>query len=308
VTVRRALVTGGAGFIGSHLVERLLAVGIEPAVIDDLSMGRRENVPAEAELHEADVRDADALRRAMRGADVVFHEAAKVSIRNSFDGFAGDASVNVMGTINVLRIMAEEKVRRLIYASSMAVYGRNSLPLDEDGRLEPISPYGVGKLASEKYALLMAGHAGLECVVLRYFNTYGPRQTWTPYVGVITIFLNRFLGGEAPMVFGDGEQVRDYIHVGDVVEANLRAMEWPAPCGVFNVGTGTGTSVNGLARLLAARLGSRLLPVHVPSMPGEPADSVAGTEKAERILGFKARARLEDRIDEVVAYIRSGNK
>jgi UDP-glucose 4-epimerase len=214
--------------------------------------------------------------------------------------------VNVMGTVNVLRIMAEEKVRRLVYASSMAVYGDNPLPLDEDGPLEPISPYGVGKLASEKYALLLARHAGLECVVLRYFNTYGPRQTWTPYVGVITIFLNRLLGGEAPVVFGDGEQVRDYIYVGDVAEANLRAMAWPGRSGVFNVGTGIGTSVNQLARLLADRLGSPQEPLHAPSAAGEPADSVAGTGKAERELGFRARGRLDERIDEVIAHVRSG--
>lgn len=304
MTIRRALVTGGAGFIGSHIAERLVQAGIETFVLDDLSLGRRENVPAGAELRVADVRDPEALALAMRGADVVFHEAARVSIRSSFDRFADDAAVNVMGTVNVLRVMAAEKVRRLVYASSMAVYGPHPMPQTEEGPLEPLSPYGVGKLASEKYALLMAGHAGLECVVLRYFNTYGPRQTFTPYVGVITIFVNRLLRGEAPVIFGDGRQVRDYIHVADIAEANLRAMTWPGTSGVFNIGTGIGTSVNEVARLLGLKMGSSLAPVHVPPVPGEPADSVAGTVRAERELGFRARLRLEDRIGDVIASIR----
>lgn len=305
---RKALVTGGAGFIGSHIADRLVDMGIETAVIDDLSVGRRENVSKKAKLIVSDILDYRALKKAMKEVDIVFHNSAKVSIRNSFDNLYNDTNVNVVGTVNVLRAMAENKVKKIIYASSMAVYGKNRLPIPETGILEPISPYGVGKLASEKYCLLMGKFNHFEVVCLRYFNTYGKRQTFTPYVGVITIFINRLLKGEPPIIFGAGNQVRDFICVDDIVQANILSMEKKIHAEILNVGTGIGTTVNEIANLLTRKINPAIKPGHASPRPGEPADSVASGVKAKRLIGFKARFSLEDKIDEVIDWIKYSNE
>jgi len=303
---RRALVTGGAGFIGSHLVERLMHEGLQVVVLDNLSVGKRENVPVGAEFVLGDVNDSDAVTRAMSDVDVVFHLAARVSIRASVTGFYEDAQTNLMGTLNVLRVCAAHGVKKFVYASSMAVYADapQPFPLSEAYETAPISPYGVAKLACERYAALVAGQSGFDAVALRYFNTYGPRQTFTPYVGVITIFIQRLLRGEPPLIFGDGEQCRDFVYVGDVVEGTLRAMSSDAHNEVFNIGSGVGTSVNQVAALLCARLHPDLAPIHVAEHPGELRNSVADIQKARQMLGYEPRSRLEDRIDEIIAWNR----
>ena len=215
---KRALVTGGAGFIGSHLARALLKEHIEVVVLDNLSMGKIENVPEGAEFICGDVRSKDDTIRALHGVDIVFHEAARVSIRSSVEHFHDDAENNLMGTINLLRCCQADKVKKIIFASSMAVYAdcKGPIPIVEDYTTEPISPYGISKLASEKYCMRFSEFTGIDCHVLRYFNTYGTGQTLSPYVGVITIFINRLLDGEPPIIFGDGEQKRDFIHVGDI--------------------------------------------------------------------------------------------
>ena len=303
---RRALVTGGAGFIGSHLVERLLSEGLQVVVLDDLSVGKRENVAPDAEFVEGDVRDSDVVADVTSGVDVLFHLAARVSIRASVAGFYGDAQTNLMGTLNVLQACAANDVQRFVYASSMAVYADSpqAIPLPETYRTEPISPYGVAKLASERYAMLVADQAGFQAVALRYFNTYGPRQTFTPYVGVITIFIQRLLRGEAPVIFGDGEQCRDFVYVGDIVEATFKAMMSDVHGEVMNVGSGTGTSVNGIVALLCARLGLDVVPCHVPQHVGELRNSIADISKARHLLGYDPRGRLEDKMDEIIAWNR----
>lgn len=302
---KKALVTGGAGFIGSHIAGRLRLAGMEVAVIDDLSMGKRENVPDGVEFHQASILDRKALAAALDGVDVVFHNAAKVSIRNSFDDIYGDTETNVLGTVNVLREGGKAGIRKFIFASSMAVYGeRAPLPVQEDGLLEPISPYGAGKLAAESYVRQMSGYYGFESVVLRYFNTYGPGQTCTPYVGVITIFIDSLLQGRPPMVFGTGEQVRDFVYVGDVAQANLLAMERAPDKAVLNIGTGTGTSVNRIAGLLLEKLGADLEPVKAPLPLGEPKDSIADISKARRLLGFDPSTRMEYALGEVIESVR----
>jgi len=303
---RRALVTGGAGFIGSHLVERLLIEGLHVVVLDDLSVGKRENVPPDAEFVKGDVRDPDVVAAAISDVDVVFHLAARVSIRASVAGFYGDAQTNLMGTLNVLQACAANDVQRFVYASSMAVYADSpqAIPLPETYRTEPISPYGVAKLASERYAMLVADQAGFQAVALRYFNTYGPRQTFTPYVGVITIFIQRLLRGEAPIIFGDGEQCRDFVYVGDIVEATFQAMLSDVHGEVMNVGSGTGTSVDEIAALLCARLGPDVVPCHAPEHIGELRNSIADISKARQLLGYDPRGRLEDKMDEVIAWNR----
>ncbi len=302
---KKTLVTGGAGFIGSHIAGRLRLAGMEVAVIDDLSMGKRENVPDGAEFHHASILDRKALQAALEGVDVVFHNAAKVSIRNSFDDIYGDTETNVLGTVNVLREGGKAGIKRFIFASSMAVYGEGArLPVAEDGMLEPISPYGAGKLAAEAYVRQMAGYYGFESVVLRYFNTYGPGQTLTPYVGVITIFINNLLMGRPPMVFGTGEQVRDFVYVGDVAEANLLAMERAPDRAVLNIGSGKGTSVKRIAGILLEKLGADFEPVQAPLPLGEPKDSVADISKARRLIGFAPSTRLEHAIGEVIESVR----
>ncbi|MBC7261312.1 MAG: NAD-dependent epimerase/dehydratase family protein [Chloroflexi bacterium] len=303
---KRALVTGGAGFIGSHLVERLLQEGLQVVVLDNLSVGKRENVPRDAEFVLGDVRDLAMVSKALSGVDAVFHLAARVSIRASVAGFYEDAETNLMGTLNALRACASAGIKKFIYASSMAVYADSAepVPLPETYPTVPISPYGVAKLASERYTMLVAAQSGFQAVALRYFNTYGPRQTFTPYVGVITIFVQRLLRGEPPMIFGDGEQCRDFVYVGDVVEATYRALVSPVDGEVFNVGSGVGTSVNQIAALLCARLGHGIEPQHVPAHPGELRNSVADISKAQRLLGYEPRARLADKIDEIIAWNR----
>ncbi len=301
---KRALVTGGAGFIGSHVAERLVGLGVQVRVLDNLSVGVRENVPQGAELVVGDVRDAATVERALDGVDIVFHLAARVSIRASVDGFYDDAQTNVMGTLTVLQACAEQKVRRFVYASSMGVYADAPTPdpIPETHPTEPISPYGVGKLAGEKYLLCLAGVLGLEPIILRYFNTYGPRQGYTPYVGVITIFIKRLLAGEPPVIFGDGEQRRDFVYVGDVADATVLAAQKDVAGEVFNIGTGRATSVNEVAALLCGKLNPTIRPEYAPAHPGELRYSVPDISKARRLLGYDPKGRLEDKIDEVIAW------
>lgn len=300
-----ALVTGGAGFIGHHLVKHLLDRGLDVTVLDDLSMGRRENVPAAARFLEGDVRNPDVVENALQGVDCVFHEAAIVSIRASVEGFVRDADVNLMGTVNLLQRMARRGVRKAVLASSMAVYADSlsPTPLREDAPVRPISPYGVAKLAAEQYWLLAGRHFGFDATVLRYFNTYGPGQTPTPYVGVITIFIHGLLRGQAPSIFGDGEQRRDFIHVDDIVSANLAVLEHDCGGRIMNVGTGHATSVNEIARELVARIAPHLTPKYVPAVEGEMRNAIADASALRAATGWSPACPRPD-FDRVVEYWR----
>ncbi len=302
---QRALVTGGAGFIGSHLVRALIERGLEVNVLDDLSVGERQNVPDAARFTKGDIRDADAVDEALEGADCVFHNAAIVSVRGSVEAFVGDADVNLMGSLNLLSRMGSAGVRKGVLASSMAVYADSPqpLPLAELYPTEPLSPYGVAKLAAEHYWLQLCSRFGIAATVLRYFNTYGPGQTLTPYVGVITIFINRLLAGEAPVIFGDGEQRRDFVHVDDVVAANLLVLESELADRVFNVGTGRATSVNELARELTRILSPGTKAEYAPAQPGEMRNAVADISAIHAELGFEpTRPRID--LEDVVSYWR----
>lgn len=302
---KKALVTGGAGFIGSHIAGELLKKGLETIVLDNFYMGNKENVPAGAVLIEADCLDREALNKAFSGVDVVFHEAARVSIRHSVNDIFPDAEVNIMGTINVVESAIRNKVKKLIYASSMAIYGdARYLPIDEAHPLEPESPYGISKLTGEKYCLQMAKLFGFEAFALRYFNTYGVRQTLTPYVGVITIFINRLLENKPPVIFGDGKQVRDFVSVEDVARANIQAMESRVAGGVFNIGTGRSRSVNDIAALLIRRIRPEAKPEYGALQPGEPGSSIANIARAMEHLQFMPCFDLEDKIDEIIEWNR----
>jgi UDP-glucose 4-epimerase len=299
-----ALVTGGAGFIGSHLARTLLAQGRSVTVLDNLSVGSRPAVPAGARFIHGDVRDAAAVDAAMRGVDCVMHLAAQVTIRGSFDRFYEDFDTNVMGTARILRAVDPTQIKWFTLASSMAVYADapSAAPIDERHPTEPVSPYGVGKLAAEGVARQILAAKGVPFTALRFFNTFGPGQTYTPYVGVLTIFVTRLLRGESITIFGDGQQQRDFIHVDDIVAGTIGATGGAA--GTFNLGTGRGTSLNQLAALVINRLAPETRAEHAAAQPGELRFSVANIEAARRAFGFAPSRSLERDLDDVIAAVR----
>jgi UDP-glucose 4-epimerase len=303
---QKALVTGGAGFIGSHLTRDLLARGLEVVVLDDLSMGKQENLPTDAQLIVGDVCSPDDVRKALEGVDVVFHEAARVSVRSSIKQFYDDAEINFMGTLNLLQCCANSSVRRIVFASSMAVYADSEYPepITEEYKAEPISPYGIAKLAAEKYCLQLARDMDIDCHVLRYFNTYGVGQSITPYVGVITIFIERLLAGKPPVIFGDGEQRRDFVHVSDIVAANILAMDSEERYGLFNVGTGRATSVKEIAAMLCEKIAPDIAAEYVAAHPGELRYSIADIGRISEILGYSPQVSITERLDEIIDSYR----
>ncbi|MCA9772830.1 MAG: NAD-dependent epimerase/dehydratase family protein, partial [Myxococcales bacterium] len=304
----KACVTGGAGFIGTHLVRALVGRGIEVTVLDDLSLGRRERVPPEARLLVGDILDPKAAAEAVRDADIVFHLAARVAIRSSFECVVEDTRTNVVGTAQMLRAAADAgTVRKFIATSTMAVYAvaPDPKPIPESHPTEPISPYGISKLAAERLTHSMARATGMESAVLRLFNTYGPGQTLTPYVGVVTIFVNKLRAGERPTVFGDGEQARDFVHVEDVVQGYLRAMDAAVTGETFNIGSGRPMTVNEVLARLQAILGTQVEPIRAPAAVGELRYSIADVSQARRLLGYEPKHCFNDTVKSVVSEILS---
>ena len=304
----RALVTGGAGFIGSHLTRALLEEGRTVTVLDNLSVGRRDAVPDGARFVHGDIRDEAAVADALRGVECVFHLAAQVTIRGSFDRFQEDLDTNVMGTARLLRMVDREQVKWFTLASSMAVYAdaASPTPIDESHPTRPLSPYGVGKLAAEDVSSQIMAARGIPFTAVRFFNTYGPGQSFTPYVGVLTIFITRLLRGEPITIFGDGEQQRDFVHVSDIV-AGTMATAGKTP-GRFNLGTGRGTSLNQLAALVIARLAPEQRAHYAAAQPGELRFSVANIEAARRELGYTPKRSLEHDLDDVIAWVGQREK
>lgn len=302
---RRALVTGGAGFIGSRVVRDLLARGLEVTILDDLSTGARDNVPAGAELVVGDVRSAEDVRRALAGVDAVFHLAAKVSVRGSFEYFYDDIETNVLGTVNLLRSLDPQVVRHFVLASSMAVYAESSpgATVPESHPQRPLSPYGVGKMSAELLSQQVLAQLGIPCTVFRYFNTFGPGQRFTPYVGVITIFVTKLLKGEAPAIYGDGMQRRDFVHVDDIAAGTVAALDGPG--GTYNLGTGVGTTVNELAALLVQLVNPAIQVQHAPAAEGELKHSVADISAARRALGYTPRRTLRDDLPATIEAIKA---
>jgi UDP-glucose 4-epimerase len=299
----RVLVTGGAGFIGSHVAEHYLRAGYAVTVLDDLSSGRRENVPAGAEFVEADVRSLDAQRLlAEGGITVLNHHAAQMDVRVSVADPVLDADRNIMGLLNLLVGARAGGVRRVVFASSGGVvYGESEdLPHRETAPKLPVSPYGVSKLTSEYYLAVHAMLHGLETVSLRYANVYGPRQSPHGEAGVVAIFGSRLLRGEPLTIFGDGEQTRDYVFVGDVAAANVAATTWPVPSVqslddlALNIGTGEETSVNALARTLLEVSGGRGEIDHAPPRAGELQRSCVAWDKARDQFGWRPAVTLAE--------------
>jgi len=309
-THSRVLVSGGAGFIGSHIVDRLLSNGFEVRVLDNLSSGKLENIAHHQNRKDfrfirGDVRSFDLVKSALKDVDAVFHEAALVSVIRSVENPIPTNETNVSGTLTLLKACLDCNVRRLIYASSSSVYGETeALPKREELTPQPISPYAVSKLAAENYVKVFNKVYGLETVCLRYFNVYGPRQTYGPYSGVITIFVNRILNNQPPTVFGDGEQTRDFTNVRDVVNASMLALEKKSAVGeVLNVATGVATTVNQLAKMLQEIMGkTELKPIYTNPRPGDIRHSYADITKAEKILGYRPEVPLRGGLAELVKW------
>jgi len=300
---RRVLLSGGAGFVGSHVAEAYLAAGDEVTVLDDLSTGRRENLPRGVRLVHADIRSAEARDLLAQGRfELLNHHAAQMDVRRSVADPLFDLDVNLRGLLNLLEGARAGGVRRVVFASSGGVvYGDATAPPCREGAAKlPISPYGVAKLASEHYLMAYSRLYGLDVASLRYSNVYGPRQNAEGEAGVVAIFSRKMLAGEPLTIFGDGEQTRDMVYVKDVAAANLAASDRPLPppegldTRAWNIGTGVETSVKRLAELLAAAAGRRPPIRYAPERPGELRRSALAVEKAGRELGWAPRTGLAD--------------
>jgi UDP-glucose 4-epimerase len=309
---KRALVSGGAGFIGSHIADALLDRGFSVVVLDDLSTGRRDNVPAAAEFVELDVRSAEAARLVRDGGfDVVAHQAAQIDVRKSVTDPVHDASINILGALNLLEGVRGAAHRpRFIFASTGgAIYGDFVTPPNvEEFAKDPESPYGIAKLAVEHYLAYYGRIHGVDGVVLRYANVYGPRQDPHGEAGVVAIFCNRLLDGRPLTIFGDGRQTRDYVHVKDVAAANVAAATAPLPdkgrldARAMNIGTGIETDVLTLADTLR-RVSGRDVPIEfAPARAGEQRRSSVSIEKVRRVLGWAPQRSLEGGLKETFEY------
>lgn len=308
-----ALVTGGAGFIGSHLVAALVADGCRVTVLDNLCVGHRENIADfenDITFIEGDIRDSDSLAQAVAGCDVVFHLAAVVSVPRTIADPLESAAVNDIGTLKVLEAARQKKVKRVVFSSSCAVYGNSArVPNREDMPTRPMSPYAVHKVCGENHASVYSELYGLETVSLRCFNVYGPRlDPSSPYSGVISIFLDRAGRGEPPVIFGDGGQSRDFVFVDDVVAANMLAARQNEVSGkVFNIGTGRKTTINALWKEIHGRTDTRLVPEYKPARDGDIYTSVADITLAKAKLGFETQTTLEEGLAETYRwYVQGG--
>jgi UDP-glucose 4-epimerase len=302
------LVTGGAGFIGSHLVEGLLAAGHAVRVLDDLSTGVAANVPAGVEVVEGQVSDADLVRRASQGVEVVFHLAALASVQFSVERPADSHRVCATGTLHVLDAARREGVRRVVYAGSASAYGVPAKDVQsEDDPVCPLSPYAAAKLAGEVYCQAFSNTYGLETVRLRFFNVFGPRQRAdSPYSGVIAIFARLLSEGRTPTIFGDGQQTRDFVYVSDVVQALLLAATKPGVSGdVFNVGAGGGVSLLRLLEALNSLLGTSIAPKHADPRSGDIRHSRADVSRTRRLLGYEPKVPFEEGLRRTLEWYRS---
>jgi len=305
----RVLVTGGAGFIGSHVVDAYVEAGLDVVVVDNLATGSRANLNPAARLYEVDIRDRAALERvfAAERPEVVNHQAAQASVRVSMEDPPKDAEINVLGSLNVLETARNHGVRKLIYAATggAAVGEPKYLPVDEEHPVEPLSPYGADKHAVEHYCALYQHSFGLETTILRYANVYGPRQDPRGEAGVIAIFAGLMLIGQRPTVFGSGDQERDYVYVSDVARANVLALS-KGVGRMYNIGTGVSASVNDLFERLAELTGYGEPPIYAAALPGEVFRIFVTYERAQQELGWEPMVDLDEGLRRTVEAIRTG--
>ncbi len=303
----RILVTGGAGFIGSHVVDAYIDAGNDVIVVDNLVTGKRENVHAQARFYEVDIRDEDALRQIFTAErpDIVNHQAALANVRESMEKPREYADVNIIGSLVLLELSRQFGVRKFIYASTGgAVYGEPEfLPVTEDHPVNPLDNYGASKHAVEHYCYLYRENYGLDYTVLRYPNVYGPRQDPLGEAGVIAIFTGRMLRGDVCVINGSGEQQRDFVYVGDVAWANVLALE-KGSGGIYNLGWGQGVDINSLFQQLASVVGYHREPVYGPPKLGEVFRIYLDARKAREELGWEPRVSLEEGLARTVAYFR----
>jgi UDP-glucose 4-epimerase len=307
---QRILITGGAGFIGSHLADRLVAAGHEVAVVDNLSTGRREYVPPAAQFFPYDIKSPEAHGLICRWRpQVIAHLAAQMSVQASVSDPVADAQDNILGSLNLLQAAALAGVTKIIFASTGgAIYGDEApLPGREEYLPQPECPYGVAKLAVEHYLHFYHRQYGIVPIVLRYANVYGPRQNGQGEAGVVAIFIEKFLAGVQPVINGDGRQTRDFVYVGDVVAANVLALDYPA-AGIFNIGTGQETDILTIYLMLQGDVGSTLGPVHGPPKPGEQRRSVLNSDRAREHLGWRPQVDLADGLARTVAAFREAGQ
>ena len=303
----RVLVTGGAGFIGSHIVDGLVANGHTVFIVDDLSEGNRANINPDARLFDVNINDADGLQRAFAEAkpDMVSHHAAQISVRNSMYDPTHDAQVNIIGSLNVLQAAVKHDVERFIFASTSVVYAKpNHLPMDETHPLSPESVYGVSKLSVESFIRLYTDTYGIKHKIFRYGNVFGPRQNPHGEAGVVAIFTGQFMRGEQPTIFGDGTKTRDYVFVSDVVSASIAAMGTAGDNDTYNIARGIGVSDYEMFDTVAAATDSSMQPKYAPVRPGEPEHISLDPTKAQEILSWHPRVTLSDGIAQVVEHYR----
>ena len=302
------VVTGGAGFIGSHLTETLLARGESVRVVDSLITGHQRNVQPGAEFVKGDLADVDFAKQAIAGADYVLHQAAIPSVPRSVADPITSNRANIDATLNVLVAARDAKVKRLVYAASSSAYGNAAaLPKREDMGTDPLSPYALQKLVGEQYLKQFTALYGLETVSIRYFNVFGPRQDpSSPYSGVISLFITHLLAGKAPKIYGDGGQTRDFTYVGNVVDGVLRATKADGASGqVINVATGGRISLNELFTTLRTIIGGTMEPEYLPDRAGDVRDSQADIGKAKAILGYTPVISFEDGLRRTVDWYRT---
>ena len=303
----KLLVTGAAGFIGSHLVDALIDAGHEVAVIDDLSTGSQANLNPQADFHQVDITDYDATRAVFARVKphVVCHQAAQTSVRLSMSDPIRDATVNILGSINVLRACVEHESARIVFASTCAVYaGAKYLPMDEGHPVLPESAYGASKHAVEGYIRMFAHANGLKYKILRYGNVFGPRQNPEGEAGVISIFTRQFVEGIQPTIFGDGSKTRDYVYVADIVRGNVLAIGEAGDNETYNLAGGTEITDLQVFEAVGKAIGSEVEPRYAPVRPGEVARSSLDYTRAKANLGWSPEVSLEDGIREVVAHYR----
>ena len=304
----KALVTGGAGFIGSNLVNALVERGDDVRVLDNFSTGNRVNLAGlEVEIVEGELRSYERVHNAVRGVEVVFHLGALGSVPRSVQDPLTSSAVNVEGTLNVLLAARDEGIRRVVFSSSSSVYGtRADLPVAETSACDPISPYGVAKLAAERYCVSFSRvYESFETVVLRYFNVFGPRQSpFSQYAAMVPLFITAIATGEPITVFGDGEQSRDFTYVENVVDATMRAADAPGASGrIFNVAAGSPASVNAVAQTIARILEQPVERLDAPPRPGDIRDSWADVSAAREILGYEPAAGLEEGLRRTIEFL-----
>jgi UDP-glucose 4-epimerase len=301
------LVTGGAGFIGSNIVRRLLELGHAPVVLDDLSSGFAENLLPDVPFVEADVRDAEAVLGAAEECEVIVHLAASVGNARSIDDPIKDSQINVLGTLNVLQAACRHGLGRIVFSSSAGIFGElKTLPIAEDHPQDPDSPYGASKLAAEKMCLVFNKLYGMRNVCLRYFNVYGVNQRYDAYGNVIPIFADRILRGVPLTIFGDGEQTRDFVNARDVAAANIAAATAGAKVrGAFNVGSATRVTINDLAAMMQRLAGREVGVEYAAPRKGDVRDSLAAIDAAHDAFGYRPTVGLDEGLADYISWVTS---